>query len=95
MLEVSIAETKGHLSELIAKSAYAGERFVITKRNKPVAALVSLEAPRIIEQHEQHEQRQGFASIAGKWKDFEEVGKRIEDLRQLRNDSGTRSDVSF
>lgn len=86
MLEVSIAETKGHLSELIAKSAYAGERFVITKRNKPVAALLSLEAPQIIEQHEQ---RQGLASIVGKWKDFEEVGERIEDLRQLRNDSGT------
>ncbi len=92
MPEVSIAVTKGHLSELIAKSAYAGERFVITKRNKPVAALVSLEDLRIIEQHDQ---RQGLASIVGKWKDFEEVGERIEDLRQVRNDSGTRADVSL
>ncbi len=92
MPEVSIAVTKGHLSELIAKSAYAGERFVITKRNKPVAALVSLEDLRIIEQHEQ---RQGLASITGKWKDFEEVGEQIEDLRQVRKDSGTRADVSL
>ncbi len=92
MPEVSIAVTKGHLSELIAKSAYAGERFVITKRNKPVAALVSLEDLRIIEQHEQ---RQGLASIAGKWRGFEEVGERIEDLRQVRSDSGTRADVSL
>lgn len=92
MLEVSFAETKSHLSELIAKSAYAGERIVITKRNKPVAALVSLEDLRIIEQHEQC---QGLAPIAGKWKDFEEVGERIEDLRQVRGDSGTRADVSL
>ncbi len=92
MLEVSVAETKSHLSELIAKSAYAGERFVITKRNNPVAALVSLADLRIIEQHEQ---RQGLASIAGKWKDFEEVGERIEDLRQVRSDSGSRADVSL
>ncbi len=92
MPEVSVAETKSHLSELIAKSAYAGERFIITKRNKPIAALVSLEDLRTIEQHEQ---RQGLASIAGKWKDFKEVGEGIEDLRQMRNDSGTRADVSL
>ncbi len=78
MPEVSVAEIRSHLSELIAKSAYAGERFVITKRNKPIAALVSLEDLRIIEQHEQ---RQGLASIAGKWKDFEEVGEQIKGLR--------------
>ncbi|GAB6059152.1 type II toxin-antitoxin system Phd/YefM family antitoxin [Desulfonatronum parangueonense] len=92
MPEVSVAEIKGHLSEFIAKSAYAGERFIITKRNKPVAALVSLEDLRVIEQHEQ---REGLASIAGKWKDFEEVGEQIEDLHQVRNDSGTRTDVSL
>ncbi|CAK8711628.1 MAG: type II toxin-antitoxin system Phd/YefM family antitoxin [Candidatus Electrothrix sp.] len=92
MTTVSVANAKSHLSELIAKSAYAHERFIITKRDKPVAALVSLEDLQIIEQHEE---RQGLASLVGQWKDFEEVGEQISDLHQLRKDAGTRKDVSL
>lgn len=92
MPTVSVAAAKSRLSELIAKSSYAKERFVITRRNKPVAALVSLEDLKLIEQNEE---RQGLASIAGKWKGFEEVGEQISDLSNLRKDSGTRQDVSL
>lgn len=92
MPTVSVAAAKSRLSELIAKSSYARERFVITRRNKPVAALVSLEDLKLIEQHEE---RQGLASIAGKWKGFEEVGEQISDLSSLRKDSGTRQNVSL
>ena len=70
LTNVSVAKAKAHLSELIAKSSFGHERFVITRRNKPVAALVSLEDLQIIEQHEE---RQGLISVAGKWSDFEEV----------------------
>jgi prevent-host-death family protein len=92
MPTVSVAAAKSRLSELIAKSSYAKERFVITRRNKPVAALVSLEDLKLIEQNEE---RQGLASIAGKWKGFEEVGEQISDLSSLRKDSGTRQNVSL
>lgn len=68
MPTVSVAAAKSRLSELIAKSSYAHERFIITRRNKPVAALVSLEDLKLIEQKEE---RQGLASIVGKWKGFE------------------------
>lgn len=43
MPNVSVAETKAHLSEYIARSAYGGERVIITRRDRPVAALVSLD----------------------------------------------------
>lgn len=92
MTTISVAAAKSRFSELIAKSGYTRERFIITKRNKPVAALVSLEDLQIIEQHEE---RQGLASIVGKWKGFEEVGKQIDDLSGLRKDTGTRKDVSL
>ncbi len=92
MHKVSVANAKSHLSELIAKSAYAHKRFVITRRNKPVAALVSLEDLQIIEQHEE---RQGLASIAAKWKGFEEVAESLEDLQQLRQDGGSGRNVSL
>ncbi len=92
MTTVSVAKAKSHLSELIAKSSYAHERFIITKRDKPVAALVSLEDLHIIEQHEE---RQGLASLVGQWKNFEEVGEQISDLHRLRKDAGKRKDVSL
>ena len=92
MPTVSVANAKSHLSELIAKSLHAHERFVITRRNKPVAALVSLDDLQLIEQHEE---RQGLASIASKWKDFEEVNEHLEDLQELRQSGGSGRNVSF
>jgi prevent-host-death family protein len=92
MPNISIAEAKSHLSELVAKSAYNKEKFIITRRNKPVAALVSMEDFRIIEQHEQ---RQGLASLSGKWKGFNEVAEHLENLETVRKMGGSGRDVSF
>ena len=92
MPKVSVANAKSHLSELIARSSFGHERFIITRRNKPIAALVSLEDLQIIEQHEE---RQGLISVAGKWSDFEEVSSSLEDLRSLRESGGSGRDVSL
>jgi prevent-host-death family protein len=92
MSTVSVAEAKSHLSELISKSSFGHDRFVITRRNKPVAALVSLEDLQIIEQHEE---RRGLMSIAGKWSGFEEVASSLEDLCSLRESGGSGRDVSL
>ena len=91
MQTVSVAKAKSHLSELLAKSAYKNEKFIITRRNKPIAALVSLRDLQLIEQHQE---RKGLAAAAGKWKDFEEVAQFIEDLDALRLKGGTGRDVS-
>lgn len=92
MQKVSTAEAKSHLSELIAKSAYNHERFIITRRNKPVAALVSLEDLQIIEQHEE---RRGLAAIAGKWEGFDEVAEPLDDLESIRANGGVGRNVSL
>ncbi len=92
MPTLSVANAKSHLSELIAKSSYAHERFTITRRSKPVAALVSLEDLQIIEQHEEG---QGLALVAGKWKGFEEVAENLKDIHELRQDGGKGRNVSL
>lgn len=92
MPKVSVAEAKSHLSELIAKSAHGKERFVITRRNRPVAALVSLEDLHIIEQHQQ---RQGLAAVADKWRGFDELVEAMGDLDTLRQSGGEGRDVSL
>ncbi len=89
---VSVAETKAHISELIAKSQHSHERFIITRRNKPVAALINIQDLRLLEQQQE---AQGLAAIAGKWADFEEVVEGMGDLRSLRATGGQGRDVSL
>ncbi len=45
MDDISLAQAKAHLSELIARAA-AGDTVRITKRGKPVAKLTAAQAPR-------------------------------------------------
>ena len=92
MPRVSVAKAKSHFSELIAKTCYTQERFIITRRNKPVAALVSLEDLQILEQHEE---RKGLASMVRKWEGFEEVAESLKNLSQLRQNGGAGRNVSL
>jgi len=89
---ISVAEMKSHLSEYIAKTIYNHDNFIITKRNKPVAALVNLDDLSLIEQSQE---RKGFSSIIGKWKKFEEIDDALTNLSSLREKNGIGRDVSF
>ncbi|MEX2236257.1 MAG: type II toxin-antitoxin system Phd/YefM family antitoxin [Dehalococcoidia bacterium] len=39
----SVGTIKAHLSELLARVAFGGERYLIERRGKPIAALVSVD----------------------------------------------------
>ena len=43
MMEVGVHEIRANLAEIINRVAYGGERIVLQRRSKPVAAVVSLE----------------------------------------------------
>ncbi len=92
MPTVSVANFKSHLSELISKSIYGHERFVITRRNKPVAALISIDDLRVLEKSEEC---QGLASISGKWDGFDEVAETLDGLEALRGEVGKGRNVSL
>jgi prevent-host-death family protein len=57
--EVSVAEAKRYLSDLLGRVAYRGERITISKRGKPMAMLVPAEEGR---------SRKGIAQFRG-WLD--------------------------
>jgi len=89
---ISIAEMKKNLSEYVASSNYQKERYIITKRNKPVAALVTLEDLQAIEQKEE---KAGLFQVIGKWEDFDEITKILDDLNSIRKSGGGGRDVSL
>ncbi len=91
-LSVSVAEIKAHLSEYVAKSAYSDYRIIITKRSRPVAALVGLNDLRGIEQQAK---RDGLAKVIGKWDDFEEIAGGVREAMESRWGEGSDRDVSL
>lgn len=82
---IPIVKAKSHFSELITKSQNSHERFIITKRDKPVAALVSLDDLKVLEQYEE---QKGLAAITGKWNGFDEVIDAMESIETLRAETG-------
>ena len=52
MIQVGIAEIRDNLAEALNKVAYAGERVILARRGKGVAALVSMEDLELLEKLE-------------------------------------------
>ena len=89
--EVSVAEVKSRFSEYVAKVAYTHQRLIITKRNKPIAALVDLNT---LQRVENKNEKRGLASIIGKWCDSEDLAENIENVIKTRKKEKFR-EVSF
>jgi prevent-host-death family protein len=73
---LSVAEAKATLSDAI-REVEAGTTVLITRRGKPVAALVRAEELSTLERLRAAGPEQGLASIAGGWKGSNELVESI------------------
>ena len=85
---ISVADAKKHLSELMSRVAYNKERFLIQRRGKPMAALVSAEDLARLE--EQPKGQHGLLATVGAWADFEGLDEMIEDIYRQRGQAQDR-----
>lgn len=70
---ISAARAKAQLPSLMAEVAYGGECYVIERRGKPLAALVSLDKLERIEREGGVSARPlGALALAGAWRDVED-----------------------
>ena len=68
--KVSAAQAKAQLSALMAAVAYGGKHFIIERRGKPLAALVSVEDLERLEQGQAASaESPGFLALVGAWRD--------------------------
>jgi len=88
---VPIADIKSKFSEYISQVAFSKKRFVITKGDKPVAALVNIEDLKYIERFKEIN---GLYSVIGRWKHFEEIDDYITSAVEQRDKDELR-DVSL
>ena len=89
---VSVVNIKKQFSEYLNRTSFSDCRVIITKRNRPVAAIVSMKDLQVLEQSEK---RRGLLSLRQKWNNFEEIEDDINDVIALRHEEGTGRDVSF
>ena len=84
--KISAAQAKAQLASLISEVAYGGEHYVIERRGKPVAALVSVKDLERLEQSEQPpaspDAYWDFLALVGAWADVtdEEIDAFIADV---------------
>ncbi len=91
-LAVPIAEVKSRFSEYASRSAHGHERIIITRRGKPLAALVGLDELALIESLAAS---RGLAAAMEKWAGVEEIREGTEEAYGERSKQGEGRDVSF
>ena len=74
---VSVAEVKATLSEQIREAEH-GRTVLITRRGRPVAALVSADELQRLRRLQSAGPEGGLASIAGGWKGSEELADLVD-----------------
>ena len=84
---VSAAYAKAQLSSLAAAVAYGGERVIIERRGKPLAALVSVDDLERLEAERTTSTRpQGALALVGAWREVDDkvIDALIEDIYAQR-----------
>ena len=79
MKEINIAKARDSFSDIVAKVSYSGERYVLKRRNKAVAAIVPLHDLEKIEAAD-GEIEGSLLFAAGIWKGFEGVDGLVDSL---------------
>ena len=85
---VAVGEAKKRLSEIMGRVAYKGERFIILRRGKPMAGLVSTEDLERLEQ--EPVSPKGLLAAVGAWAEFDELDQVVEEIYRQREQSVDR-----
>jgi len=89
--KMNVAEAKKKFSELLARTAYNGERFIINRRGKPMAVLIGLEDFALLEERiHSSEKLQGLLAAAGALASFENFEDIMSDVYRSRRESISR-----
>lgn len=88
--DISVAEAKSKFSEMIARTIYAGERFIVRRRGKPVAAIVGIDDLKKIQLTDSSEDTGTLLAAAEAWAEFKNLDQVIEDIYRSRRKSTDR-----
>jgi prevent-host-death family protein len=82
--EINIANAKKRLSEIIDRASSSGTRFILKKRKKPIAAIVSIRDLDNIKLKENFEKKGTLLKASEAWAEFESLEEIIQDIYLVR-----------
>lgn len=83
-----VGDAKKHFSELMSRAAYKGERFLIERRGRPMAALVP--AKDLDRLEEQPAQPTGLLAAVGAWAEYDDLDGFTSDVYRQRRSARDR-----
>jgi prevent-host-death family protein len=88
--KMGVAELKRHFSAVVSKVSLNREHYIIEKKGRPMAAMVSVEDLEIIEGLKKGEKRKGLLAAIGAWEDFDNFEKIVATICERRKGSKDR-----
>ena len=87
--KMNVAEAKKKFSEILARTAFNGKRFIINRRGKPMAVLIGLEDFAFLEERtNSSEKTQGLLATAGALTSFDNFEEIMSDVYRSRGRAG-------
>ena len=79
-MKTSASSARQNFADIINRAAYAGERVILHRRKKPVAAVVPMQDLELIERLEDESDRRAIRKARKEktvsWEQFKKLGKR-------------------
>ena len=88
--KISVADAKRDFSELMSRVVFRGEKFIIQRRGKSMAALVSVDDLRMIETKPDQLGKRGLLAAVGAWEDFPGLDRIVGKIYLARQRSKDR-----
>ena len=85
---VGVGDAKKRLSEIMSRVAYRGERFLIERRGRRMAALVPVADLERLE--DEPVAPKGLLTALGAWADFEDLDQVVEEIYRQREGAQDR-----
>jgi len=81
---ISIEQAENKFSEIITRTAYSGDRFIIKRRGEPIAAIVSIDDLKKLNLADSNEKKGTLLAAAGAWSEFKNLDTIVANIYHLR-----------
>ncbi|MBA4391256.1 MAG: hypothetical protein C0399_10000 [Syntrophus sp. (in: bacteria)] len=89
--KIGVAEVKRHFSAVVSEVSLNKEHFIIEKKGRPMAAMVSVEELELIESLKKNNVGKGLLAALGAWGDFDDLEEMVLNIYDERNKSKDRN----
>jgi len=88
--KIGVAEVKKQFSTLISEVSLKGEHFIIERKGRPMAAVVSVKDLDRIEEPKK-QRKKGLLAAIGAWEEFDDLEKMVVEIYKGRGKAKERT----